>query len=473
MFINTKIGYTDIVIQNFSEQSDTFAKISAGYIMESKLIVKNFGPINNVELDLRNVNVFIGPQASGKSALAKLYTIFKAPRKFFYKSDLDKNEILILDDEKASKDFANVLAEYNIKSFLKPETEIILDSELHSFEYINGEVAYYPKLKVEHDYILNLSLDFDANKNDIENRLLAIADKFIVFSINATKVLRIEGEEKDAHFLLHQVIARLDKKNCRSVLNELKSIEEDLSTNTALYIPAERIFSNLIKKYSLNLLLNKVPIPKHILSFGAELEKIELKEIPLRFIQKGLVYKIVDGEDRVFINETHSFLLDEAASGIQSVIPILLPILAKKSLKHRSFVIEEPELNLFPEAQYELIQFLESNRTDSQWEDWGTIHTYTTHSPYILSALNNLLYANKVKDLLTSDNDKSPEEIDKIIKKIVKARIKPDSFSAYQICKGSAESIFSRETGLIKENYIDAISDKIDDDFNDLMDLIK
>ena len=78
-----------------------------------------------------------------------------------------------------------------------------------------------------------------------------------------------------------------------------------------------------------------------------------------------------------------------------------------------------------------------------------------------------------MKDLLTSDNDKSPEEIDKIIKKIVKARIKPDSFSAYQICKGSAESIFSRETGLIKENYIDAISDKIDDDFNDLMDLIK
>jgi recombinational DNA repair ATPase RecF len=35
--------------------------------MDSKLIVKNFGPIKNVELDLRNVNVFIGQQATGKT----------------------------------------------------------------------------------------------------------------------------------------------------------------------------------------------------------------------------------------------------------------------------------------------------------------------------------------------------------------------------------------------------------------------
>src|SRR5205807_2415162 len=110
----------------------------------------------------------------------------------------------------------------------------------------------------------------------------------------------------------------------------IKVIEKDLSTNTALYIPAERNFSNIIKKYSLNLILNKVPIPKHILSFGAELEKIELKEIPLNFIQKNLVYKIINGEDRIYTDNEHSIMLIEAASGIQSVVPVLLPILSKK-----------------------------------------------------------------------------------------------------------------------------------------------
>ena len=57
--------------------------------MESKLIVNNFGPIVHVDLDLKNVNVFIGQQATGKSALAKIYTIFNAPRKFFYKIEAD------------------------------------------------------------------------------------------------------------------------------------------------------------------------------------------------------------------------------------------------------------------------------------------------------------------------------------------------------------------------------------------------
>jgi predicted ATPase len=50
--------------------------------MKSTLTVKNFGPIDFVMLDLRHVNVFIGPQASGKSALAKLFTVCSAPRRF-------------------------------------------------------------------------------------------------------------------------------------------------------------------------------------------------------------------------------------------------------------------------------------------------------------------------------------------------------------------------------------------------------
>ena len=47
--------------------------------MKSKLIVRNFGPIESATLNLSNVNVFIGPQASGKSTLAKLYTICTSP----------------------------------------------------------------------------------------------------------------------------------------------------------------------------------------------------------------------------------------------------------------------------------------------------------------------------------------------------------------------------------------------------------
>jgi len=253
-----------------------------------------------------------------------------------------------------------------------------------------------------------------------------------------------------------------------------------LSTNTALYIPAERNFINIIKKSALNLLNNNVPIPKHILSFGAALEKIDIKEIDLNFLQNNLIYKTVNGEDKIYFGNDESIMLTEAASGIQSVVPILASILNNKRVHHNSYVIEEPEMNLFPSAQYELIQLLESNRRDPSpyWEDYGNIHTYTTHSPYILSALNNLLFAYKVriKLLYTRDslNEKpNADEINDKLRKIIKAEINPDSFTAYQIKDGHAILIFDRESGLIKDNYIDEASDAVNDDFDKLMELNK
>ena len=36
------------------------------------IIIKNIGPIKEVELDLNKINVFMGPQSSGKSTIAKI-----------------------------------------------------------------------------------------------------------------------------------------------------------------------------------------------------------------------------------------------------------------------------------------------------------------------------------------------------------------------------------------------------------------
>jgi predicted ATPase len=45
--------------------------------MNDKIIIKNFGPLKQVELDLKEVMILIGPQASGKSTIAKLIHFFK------------------------------------------------------------------------------------------------------------------------------------------------------------------------------------------------------------------------------------------------------------------------------------------------------------------------------------------------------------------------------------------------------------
>jgi len=40
-----------------------------------RLIVKNFGPLKDVDIELNKINLFIGENGSGKSVLAKIITI--------------------------------------------------------------------------------------------------------------------------------------------------------------------------------------------------------------------------------------------------------------------------------------------------------------------------------------------------------------------------------------------------------------
>ena len=431
--------------------------------MQSRLIVKNFGPITSVDLDLRNVNVFIGPQASGKSALAKLYTIFKAPRKFL------KDSIQISNKEIS---FKQTLEEYNISSFIKEETEIEYISALHLLVYKNGTIFYEPKLLNQIRTLEKLGENFDDNVSLIKEEIKNLTKNFFYFELKVAIALFNEKEQESA-FPIESLkkFKQLNESTFLKIVSIIKDIEENLSTNAALYIPSERNFINIIKKYSLNLINNNVPIPKHILSFGAELEKAEIKEIDLNFLSNGLIYKNVNGEDRIFTDKSNSIKLIEGASGIQSVLPILIPILYRKDFhEHRSFVIEEPELNLFPMAQYELIKYLESRRKEAHWEDYGAIHTYTTHSPYILSALNNLLYANKVKRSIDARSEEGKKFLSDI-QEIISADINPYYFTAYQISGGKAESILNRESGLIDENFIDQASDKLGEDFESLMEI--
>ncbi len=424
--------------------------------MQSRLIVKNFGPIDFVDLDLRNVNVFIGPQASGKSALAKLFTIFKAPRKFLSLENQSSNDRIAA--------FKNVLEEYNIVSFLKLNTEIIYDSVLHRLSFNGGKIAYEPKLYNKITGLERLNEEFTLNKDLIQDYIIKLCNDYYQFEEQFSELLGIELNNSEINE--YTEFNDVTSKEVLKALQIINKIEIDLSSNSSLYIPAERSFINIIKNSSLNLLLNNVPIPKHILIFGAELEKVKMKSIDLSFLSNSLSYRNINGEDRIFINRD-SIKLSESASGIQSIVPVLLIVLSHNILsKHRSLVIEEPELNLFPTAQYELIKLIESKRIEPLWEDDGAIHTYTTHSPYIISAFNNLLYANKVLNVL--GNNKSKD-----VKTITTTTINPNTFTAYQIKDGTASSIFDREAGLIVGNYIDEASDKMSDDFDALTELMK
>lgn len=62
---------------------------------QEKLIIHNFGGIAHMELEFKRINLFIGPQASGKSLVVKLAYYFK---RFF--SELHR---AVTDDETATE----------------------------------------------------------------------------------------------------------------------------------------------------------------------------------------------------------------------------------------------------------------------------------------------------------------------------------------------------------------------------------
>ena len=161
-------------------------------------------------------------------------------------------------------------------------------------------------------------------------------------------------------------------------------------------------------------------------------------------------------------------LIAEAASGFQTLIPMLLvcEYLLKDKLS-QTYIIEEPELNLYPTAQKDLIYHLINIVNNSYNKELYTSHdlVITTHSPYILASLNNLLLSGKIKEEQTEKFSKA--------KKIVNGDyyISKNDLNVYALKNGIAKSIISKETGLIAENELDHVSEEINYEFNALKNL--
>ncbi len=94
-----------------------------------QLIIKNFGPIKDVNLDLRKTTIFIGEQASGKSTLAKLIGILRTPH--YFNPEISNEEIysLIL-SEFTRVDLPNYFNDKTFINYISTNLEIILEKEI-------------------------------------------------------------------------------------------------------------------------------------------------------------------------------------------------------------------------------------------------------------------------------------------------------------------------------------------------------
>ena len=365
-----------------------------------RLIVKNFGPLKDVDIELNKINLFIGENGSGKSVLAKIITIL-----------LDFNKI-------TEKFVFEKIKEFHI-DFITNETFI-------RFSRINSENDFFVELK-------NYKIDIANNLEEINL---------------SNQLLREKAE------ILIKQNSQLDSKAFQEIINNLEKAYQHNDSIGSRYIPAERNFIALFNRSLSSILVAEVPLPKFLLSFMSEFEKAgnELKE--LEFL--NVKYVNGDGLDRhkVYFNDKDYLPLEFSSSGIQSALPLYLT-LKYFVQKYMSIIIEEPEQNLFPKAQKETVEYIVG--------ELGAENKLfmMTHSPYILTALNNLILANDVKE------QKGVEALKGIMEE--KYCVPFEEVSAYSLVDGKSVNIMDKEDRIIGVNVIDSISDEVSETFDTLL----
>lgn len=390
------------------------------------LSVEQFGPVKKAELELRDVNLFIGEQSIGKSILAKLITIL---------TDYISLCRLIIGGQLSWED---QLKAYNLHIYKDDRYKIIYNME---------EKGIILHLEIRPG---RLSSSMQKNGKKVTNKKSIMAELIRLKPIYHDE-LWLDAMKKDSES---------SEEGNNSHLMELM--------NNSLYIPAERIIYSVIDKLMPAIILAKSTVPLNLLKFMIDLGNAKgtypQYDIPLLDIS----YSHESSEDYFVVKENKKkFPLTSASSGIQSALPLLLVLqYAVNNREYSSFVIEEPECNLFPEKQVELLRFILSivksdNRT----------LTITTHSPYLLSAMNNYLYAGT---LVEEYGDNIRESVSKVLPESY--QLKPGECSVYSLgeCINGdgvyCKSLIDEETGMIDYNTLDGISAMMTNEFDQLED---
>lgn len=431
--------------------------------MKQKIIIKNFGPIKDVEMEIDDFTIFIGPQTSGKSTIAKSVFFFLSLRDdmiIYLRKIFD--EIKIGDNLQG---FKNVII-YKFSEYWGNSIDTKKKSQLRYYyserDWIEIEIS---SMKVSFSYILTQQLlhNFDT----LKTQSLKYHNDYKAFATSKSLV------EKD--FARNLILSLSD-----GGIENIFGVNGDL-----LFIPAGRSILSTLSEQIQNLnprsldplmktFIDRINASKgmkgsddlHPYNFhgnlGFENKTIDLLKELSESIIVGSYFNDEDEGDKIRISNQNYIKLLFASSGQQEAVWIIQMVLLLILNKQKVFiVIEEPEAHLFPEAQKNIINLITllANVNDNQV-------FITTHSPYLLTSLNSLVYAHQV-------GQKHPEKVSEIVDK--QLWLNPDKLKAYFVGgkdnQGKIRSIIDPDLKIIQAEEIDSASSINNQQYDQLFDL--
>lgn len=448
-----------------------------------KISIKNFGPIKDAIIEINNFLILIGEQASGKSTIAKLIYFFKSlPSDFlssYYasdKTDIDIPQMITFPTREKFYDYFG-------STFHLPDFKIVY--------YYGGNKSMTLSLAENRRLYVSLGGDFFPHLSRVEmaaikKELLDIRDELSHVGSVVEKVILEQKQIK----LLQQLSQIVDTIFCNTHNDSLFVLagrnatvgysgffEEMLNQHIRKTIENQGKQAYLHKEQTIDEtlmleFLQKVnKMRQQFNKYGdfagiIRMQRDERKDTSKLELANGLISKILRGsyssyesDERIVMDSGQYVYLKNASSGQQESIRILqdafLSILSNNNVLR---IFEEPEVHLFPEAQMYIMQLLAIVMNNTPYNQI----IITTHSPYVLSVLNNLIYAYQIGQSHTT-------EVNAIIDK--NAWLNPERVKAYMLSDGNTRPIIDAELKMIQAEHIDSVSSILNDQFNNLLDL--
>ena len=325
--------------------------------MKESIIIKNFGPLKEVEIDdIKPLTVFIGKSAGGKSIIMKVIVLMRYIYKMVNIRSYLKNAKITRSPFKLR---FNSLLHDGLKGMITAQTEIYYTVEINGNKYT---------LKYT-----NRGLQSDINIPDKD--LIFFKEAYVsgmrsLIPIWASKAVSVMGE--NLGFFFHETFN--DFNDATDVIKEQKLEYLNLKMKV-------RKSGNRPKLFTIESLQNDaVPIELRYASSGIQ-TSAPLVAIVHYFAQE---FSFKDAFQRSVLNYLYK----------QDLLTKFTPGINRNKLgKYVHIHIEEVELSLAPEDQRAFMSNLVEEVFHKNKKDRKLGLMVSTHSPYIVNHLNVLLRA--------------------------------------------------------------------------------